>query len=102
MQTRIPIDSDQLAEVCRRHHIKKLWLFGSVLREDFRADSDVDVIVEFEPGQHIGFFKLFGIEEALSQVLGGRKIDLCTSPRLLNRWIKDQVMAEAQLHYDQE
>jgi len=100
MVATITIDRDAVAEFCRRHHIRKLSLFGSVLREDFRADSDVDVLVEFEPGHVPGFIRLYFIEEELSAVLGSRSIDLVT-PKFLNRRIKAHVLAEAEVQYEQ-
>jgi predicted nucleotidyltransferase len=98
MGSRIPIDQEKLAEFCRKHHIRKLWFFGSVLREDFRPDSDVDVLYEFEPGHSVGFFGLFDMEEELSHLLQGRRVDMI-KPKYLNRWIKDQVLAEAEVQY---
>jgi predicted nucleotidyltransferase len=71
---RIPIDMDKIADFCRRHHIRRLSLFGSVLRDDSRPASDVDVLVEFEPG-HIPGLAFFSMEEELSQIIG-RKVDL--------------------------
>jgi uncharacterized protein len=97
MNAHIPIRSDLLAEFCQKHHIRKLSLFGSVLREDFRPDSDVDVLVEFEPGQVVGL-KFIDIQEELSALLGGRKVDLVT-PKFLNRRIRDRVLTEAEVQY---
>jgi predicted nucleotidyltransferase len=96
MNPRIAVDRDQIAEFCRRHHIRRLALFGSVLRPDFRPDSDVDVLVEFEPGTFVGF-GIVAMEDELSQLLG-RKVDLVTS-RALNRRIRDRVLGEAQTQY---
>ena len=78
MPTRIEhltTDREALAEFCRRHHIKRLSLFGSVLRDDFRPDSDVDVLVDYEPG-HAPGWEVVDIEEELGQSARGRKIDL--------------------------
>jgi len=94
---RISVDKNKIAEFCRRHHIRKLAFFGSVLREDFQPDSDVDVLVEFAPGQVVGL-RLIQIEEELSQLLGGHKVDLVT-PKFLNRRIRDRVLASAQVEY---
>lgn len=85
-----------IADLCRRHGIKKLALFGSVLREDFRPDSDIDVLVEFDPA-HIPGFEFFKIEEELSRILG-RKVDLHTA-KSLSRYFRDQVQTEAELQY---
>jgi predicted nucleotidyltransferase len=99
MGARIPIDQEKLAEFCRKHHIRKLAFFGSVLRDDFRPDSDVDVLYELEPGHTIGgYFDLFRVEEELSGLLQGHQVEM-VEPRYLNRWIKDQVLTEAQVQY---
>ncbi len=87
-----------ISEFCREHGIRKLSLFGSVLRDDFRADSDIDVLVEFEPGQAVGFIRLGSIEAELSDLLG-RRVDLNT-PRLLSPYFREQVLAEAETIYD--
>ena len=97
MRAKIAIDRKKLAEFCRHHHIRALALFGSVLREDFRADSDLDVLVEFEPG-HVPGFGFIRIQRELSELLGGRKVDLVT-PRFLNDRIRDRVLADAELQY---
>ncbi len=89
----------RLAEFCRKHHIRKLSLFGSVLRDDFRPDSDIDVLVEFEPGKTPGF-GIIGMEDELSQMLG-RKVDLRT-PQDLSRYFRDQVVREAKALYEKE
>ena len=89
---------DQLEELCQRHHIAKLSLFGSVLRDDFSPESDIDVLVEFESGHVPGFFRLFDIEEELSSLLGGRKVDLRT-PQDLSRYFRDEVLAHAETQY---
>lgn len=85
---------DALAELCRRYHISKLALFGSVLRSDFHPDSDIDVLVEFEPGQTPGL-AFFDIEAELSHLLG-RKVDLNT-PQFLSPRIRARVQAEAEV-----
>ena len=89
----------QIAEFCERHHIQRLSLFGSVLREDFRPDSDLDVLVAFEPGHVPGFFGLFDLEEDLS-TLFGRRVDLRT-PEDLSRYFRDEVLARAEVLYAQ-
>lgn len=94
---RIHISQDRLAEFCHRNHIVKLSLFGSVLREDFGPDSDIDVLVEFEPGHTPGFFKLADMEDELF-ILFGRKVDLRT-PRDLSRYFRDKVVKEAEVQY---
>jgi predicted nucleotidyltransferase len=94
----IQIPEGGIAEFCRRHHIRRLALFGSVLREDVRSDSDVDVLVEFEPGHVPGFLRLHSLEQELSGLLGGHEIDLVTV-KFLNRRIRDRVLAEAEVQY---
>ena len=96
--SRIPIDRKEIEEFCRRHHIRRLALFGSVLRDDFRPDSDVDVLVEFEPTRRIGYFGLYEVEEELSKLLGGRRVDL-VNPKFLNRRIRGKVLSEAEDQY---
>ncbi|MDI6772225.1 MAG: nucleotidyltransferase family protein [bacterium] len=98
MSPRIPIDHQQVADFCRRHRIRKLALFGSVLREDFGPESDVDVLVEFEPG-HVPGLAFIAIEAELSGILG-RKVDLNT-PGFLSRYLRDRVLAEAEVQYAQ-
>src|SRR5271169_7137177 len=93
---RIKIDREKLADFCRRNHIRRLALFGSVLREDFRPDSDVDVLVEFEPG-HVPGLKFFTLERELSELLG-RKVDLNT-PNFLSPYFRGRVLAEAEVQY---
>ena len=96
-RARIPIPEEQLAEFCRRNRIRRLSLFGSVLREDFTPDSDVDVLVEFEPGTPMGLIKLAGVEIELGELLG-RKADL-VSRRSLSPYIRDEVFAEEEMVY---
>lgn len=98
MSPRIAIDRERIAAFCRKHHIRKLALFGSVLRDDFRPDSDVDVLVEFEPGATPGLIRLAGMEIELSEMLK-RKVDLRT-PAELSRYFRDRVVKEAQVQYD--
>jgi predicted nucleotidyltransferase len=94
----IKIPQNKLAEFCRKNHIKKLAFFGSVLRGDFRPDSDVDVLVEFEPG-HVPGLAFFTMQEELSKILG-RQVDLCT-PKFLSSYFRDQVVREAKVAYAQ-
>lgn len=91
---------EQLDEFCRRNHIAKLSLFGSVLRQDFRPDSDVDVLVEFEEGHTPGFLGLARMEEELSEMLGGRKVDLRT-PQDLSQYFREEVLDTAVVQYAQ-
>ncbi len=94
-----PLDlpNEKIAEFCRRNRIRKLSLFGSVLREDFTNDSDVDVLIEFEPGVRVGL-RFFAMERELSEILG-RKVDLNTAG-FLSKYFRDQVIVEAEVQYD--
>lgn len=93
---RFNVSEKRLEEFCRKHHIRKLSLFGSVLREDFRPDSDIDVMVEFETG-HVPGFNIVDIEKELSDIVG-RKIDLRT-PKDLSKYFREQVVREAEVRY---
>lgn len=97
MSPRIDIPKEKIAEFCRRNHIRRLAFFGSVLRDDFTHESDVDVLVEFEPGTRVGL-RFFGLELELSEILG-RKVDLNT-PGFLSKYFRDDVIAEAEVLYD--
>lgn len=94
---RLQIDREMLADFCRRHHIKKLALFGSVLRDDFTEDSDIDVLVEFEEGKTPGL-AFFSLPEELESMFG-RKVDLLT-PAGLSKYFRDEVLAYAQVIYE--
>ena len=96
MRARISVDEEALAALCERHHIRRLALFGSVLREDFRPDSDVDVLVEFEPGQVPGF-AFIAVQDELAELLG-RRVDLHTAASL-SRHIRNGVARDAEVHY---
>jgi uncharacterized protein len=100
LKPRIRVPRKQLAEFCRRNHILRLSLFGSVLHDSFSPESDVDVLVEFDP-DHVPGFALIRMQDELSAILGGRKVDLVT-PKFLNRRIRPQVEAEAEVQYAQE
>ena len=99
MVAKIPIDRRRIESFCRQHHVRRLSLFGSVLRDDFRPESDVDVLVEFDPG-HTPGFALFDLQEELSGILG-RRVDLHT-PGSLSRYFRDAVIAEASVQYARE
>ena len=94
---RFNISKRQLEVFCHRHHIKKLSLFGSVLREDFRPESDIDILVEFETG-HVPGFGIIKMEKELAQLLG-RKVDVRT-PADLSRYFRDEVVREARVEYE--
>jgi predicted nucleotidyltransferase len=93
---RIKVNKDEIERFCRRHRIRRLALFGSVLRDDFGPDSDVDVLVEFEDG-HVPGLAFFSMESELADILG-RKVDLNT-PRFLSRHFRDEVLDEAEDQY---
>ncbi len=99
VRSNITIPRDELVAFCQRHHIRQLSLFGSVLRNDFHTDSDIDMLVEFEQGQRVGLIRLSGIELELSQLLG-RKVDLRT-PADLSRYFRQTVLSTAQVVYAQ-
>lgn len=92
------IPRDLIEDFCRRHHISRLSLFGSYLREGFGPDSDIDFLVEFEEGSKIGYFELADMERELSDLLDGRRVDLRT-PNELSRYFREEVMAEAEVQY---
>ena len=96
MSSRVPVNRQRIAEFCRSHHIRRLSLFGSVLRDDFRPDSDIDVLVTFEPGQVVGL-RIVDIEDELAQLLG-RRVDL-VSEKYLNHRIRDIVLSAAEVQY---
>jgi hypothetical protein len=93
----VDIPQPAIAEFCRRHHVRRLALFGSILRDDFGPDSDVDVLVEFEPGHVPGLLRMAGLEIELSGILG-RKADLRTAAEL-SRHFREDVLREAQVQY---
>jgi predicted nucleotidyltransferase len=93
----VTIPKERIAEFCHRHHIRKLALFGSILRDDFRPDSDVDVLVEFQAGCVVGLMRMAGIQRELSDLLG-RNVDLRT-PEELSRHFRDEVVRTAAVQY---
>ncbi len=93
---KISVPKEKIAEFCRKHHIKKLAIFGSALRPDFRDDSDIDVLVEFDP-DHIPGLAFFSMQDELSEMLG-RKVDLNT-PNFLSKYFRDKVIQEAEVQY---
>jgi len=98
MNKHLAINKERVADFCERHHICRLAIYGSVLRDDFGADSDIDVLVDFVPGHVPGFFRLFEMEEELSVIFDGRKVDLRT-PEDLSRYFRDKVVASAEVQY---
>ena len=95
-EARLSIDQGAIAEFCDQHHVRRLALFGSILRSDFGPESDVDLLVEFEPG-HIPGFGFIGLQDELSRLLG-RRVDLNT-PQSLSNYFRDKVLAEAEVIY---
>ena len=98
MVVKVDADRGRIAQFCREHHIRRLALFGSVLRDDFSPESDIDVLVDFEQGHVPGLFGLARLERELSDVFGGRKIDLRT-PEDISRYFRENVLAEAEVQY---
>ncbi len=93
----IEIPKEKITEFCKRNHIRKLSLFGSVLHGNFRPDSDIDLLVEFDPDHIPGFFKFAHIERELSEIMG-KKVDLRT-PQELSKYFRDEVLSEAEVQY---
>jgi len=100
MNKAISIQKDKIADFCKRHHIQRLAIYGSALRIDFKPESDIDVLVEFAPGHTPGFFKLFEIENELSDLFGGRKVEIRT-PQDLSMYFRDKVIEGAEVQYVQ-
>jgi len=95
-KAQVSFPQEKIAEFCRKHHINKLAVFGSVLRPDFREDSDIDVLVEFDPN-HIPGLAFFSMQDELSEILG-RKVDLNT-PQCLSKYFREKVIKEAIIQY---
>ena len=100
MNPNVHIPKDRLAEFCRASGIKRLAIFGSALRRDFGPESDIDVLVEFEPDRIPGLLGIAGMEMELSDLFGGRKVDLRT-PEGLSRDFRQEVMSIAEVQYAQ-
>jgi hypothetical protein len=100
MTDKIAIPQEKIAEYSRRHHIRQLSVYGSALRADFDEDSDIDILVEFEPDHVPGLFGIARMERELSALLGGRKVDLRT-PEDLSRYFRQRVLQEAEPQYVQ-
>jgi hypothetical protein len=94
----INFPADKVAEFCKRNRIRKLSLFGSALRDDFRPDSDIDLLVEFQTGAAPSLIDLAHMERELSAIIGGRKVDLRT-PKELSRYFRDEVLSTASVQY---
>ena len=96
-QAKISVPKEMVAEFCRRNHIRKLSIFGSFLREDYGPESDIDLLVEFEPGSPVGFFGLARLERELTAILG-RKVDLRT-PAELSPHFREEVLCTSVVEY---
>ncbi len=97
MNAAVAIPQDELEVFCRERHIRRLAIFGSALRPDFRTDSDIDILVEFEPGHVPGLLGMARMEREMSALLG-RKVDLRT-PQDLSPYFRQQVVDEAEVQY---
>jgi uncharacterized protein len=96
---KIDIEPERIAAFCRRHHITRLRLFGSVLRDDFGPQSDIDVLAEFDP-EHMPGWEIIDMEEELGTMFGGRKVDM-VDPKFLNRHLRDRILRDALVQYEQ-
>lgn len=97
MALRIEVDHEKIAEFCRRNHVARLSFFGSVLRNDFARDSDVDVLIEYEDDAPVGLFEMVRQQDELEEIIG-RKVDLRTAG-FLSRYFRDEVLAEAEAEF---
>lgn len=98
MNPNVSFSRDQLADFCRKHGIRKFAIFGSALSDAFGPESDIDVLVEFEPNRIPTLFDIAGMEDELSAIFGGRRVDLRT-PEDLSRYFRDKVLQEAEVQY---
>lgn len=100
MNAEVTVSRNTLAAFCQEHGIARLSIFGSALREDFGPESDIDVLVEFEPDRTPGLLGVAGMELELSELFGGRKVDLRT-PEDLSRYFRQDVLDTAEVQYVQ-
>ncbi len=100
MNSQVSVSKTALAAFCQEHGVKRLAIFGSALREDFGPESDIDVLVEFEPDRIPGLLGVAGMELELSELFTGRKVDLRT-PEDLSPYFRQDVLATAEVQYDQ-
>jgi predicted nucleotidyltransferase len=94
----IQVERERLADICKRHHIRRLALFGSAVQGDLRPDSDVDMLVEFDPAHRPGLVAFHELEQEFSQLFGGRKVDLI-NPKYLNHRLRDRILSEAEVQF---
>ncbi len=99
MPVQVSVDAEGVAGFCRRHHVRRLALFGSVLGESFGPESDVDVLVDFERAHVPGLISLAGLELELSQIMGVRKVDMRT-PEDLSPYFRQEVLDQAEVLYE--
>ncbi len=99
MPLQVAVNRGHIAEFCRRHHIRRLAVFGSVLGQEFGPESDVDVLVEFEPGHVPGLITLAGLQSELSELFGQRDVDMRT-PGDLSPYFRDDVLRRAEVLYE--
>ena len=102
MSARIDIPKDEIVAFCRRNHIRRMALFGSVLRDDFTPESDVDVLVDFELDRTPGL-EFITIQDELSEILG-RQVDLYTFKGVENsrNWLRrEEILSSAEVQYEQ-
>jgi len=97
MSLRIEVDHESIVEFCTCNGIRRLSFFGSVLRDEFGPESDIDVLVEFQPDSTPGYFGMARMERALTAIIG-RNVDFRT-PQELSRYFRDEVLAEAREEY---
>jgi uncharacterized protein len=98
MPARIPIDREAIAEFCRRHHVRELALFGSVLRDDFRPDSDIDVLVEFETDAVVGLNEYLDMQDELASLFS-RQVDLVRRRAIKNPYRRREILGTAETLY---
>lgn len=97
-KSNIELPREKIADFCKRNRIRRLSLFGSALKGELRKNSDIDLLVEFQPDEAPGLFDLARMERELSKLLGGRKVDLRT-PNELSRYFRDEVLSTASVQY---
>ena len=97
-KSKITLPNHEIAEFCKKNHIVKLSLYGSVLRDDFQMNSDIDILVEFALGKAPGLISYSRMERELSEILGYRKVDLRT-PQELSKYFRGEVLAHAEVQY---
>lgn len=98
MKAQVSLPEAEIADFCRRYGVRKLSFFGSVLTARFSESSDVDMLVEFRPEERVGYFRLAEMEEQLSRLVGGRRVDLRT-PADLSAYFRDEVLRTARTVY---